>query len=195
MTNKQWTESDYRLKTLLTIAPSLFFLIIAGIICIKSCIGRGIDPMDDSIIKSRQVLEHLNVIDSTQNGFRVVYATKENVTDARLEEIRNRKHIKNAFERLQSDAPVYFGGSLFDTNIYDFADFAIRYDADPDIEMHNIFVTGYKKSRLYIGKNPMIEKSAEFFNDATEQLGLRVVEDPTRSPCCTKLRESMHRIL
>ena len=167
--NKHWTESEYRTKTLLTIAPWLFIMLIAGVCIVKSCTGNGIDPMDDSIVCSRQIVKHLNVLDSTHNGFRVVYATKNNVTDARLTEIRNRQHINDAFIRLQQDAPAYFGGSLLDTDIYDFAGFAIQYDSDPDIKMHNIFVTGHKKSALYIGKNPNIDKSAQFFDSRTEQ--------------------------
>jgi hypothetical protein len=166
---KQWTESEYRIKTLLTIAPVLFFLLIVLICIVKSCMNSGIDPIDDSIISSRQVVEHLNVLDSTFNGFRVVYATKNNVTGLRLKEIRNREHIRTAFMHLQNDAPVYFGGSLLNTDIYDFAGFAVQYDCDPDIEMHNIFVAGHQKSALYIGKNFRIDRPAQFFDFRTEQ--------------------------
>ena len=167
--NKQWTESEYRTKTLLTIAPWLFIMLIAGVYIVKSCTGNSMDRMDDSIISCRQIVEHLNVLDSTYNGFRVVYATKNNVTNARLTEIRNREHIRDAFERLQNEAPVHFNGSLLNTDIYDFAEFAVRYDSDSDIEMHNIFVAGHKKSSLYIGKNFNIDKPAQFFDPRTEQ--------------------------
>jgi hypothetical protein len=125
--------------------------------------------MDDSIIKSREVVEHLNVLDSTHNGFRVVYATKNNVTKVRLTEIQHRPHIIDAFSRLKTDAPVHFGGSLLYTDIYDFADFAVQYDSDPDIELHNIFVAGHEKSYLYIGKNTNIDNPAQYFNFGTEQ--------------------------
>jgi hypothetical protein len=46
MTNKQWTKSEYRTKTLLTIAPMLFFVLIVIVGIIKNCTGNGIDPID-----------------------------------------------------------------------------------------------------------------------------------------------------
>ncbi|MDR2773978.1 MAG: hypothetical protein LBC19_04420 [Tannerella sp.] len=167
--SKQWTESEYRTKTLLTIAPMLFFVLIVILGIIKNCTGNGIAPMDNDIRSSRKIVEHLNVLDSTYNGFRVVYATKNNVSEARLEEIQSRPHIRTAFKRLQADAPPYFGGSLLETDIYDFAGFALRYDPDPDIELHNIFVSGHEKSALYIGKNLHIDNPAYYFDTRTEQ--------------------------
>jgi hypothetical protein len=169
MNNQRYTESEYRTKTLLIISPWLFFLLLVITGIAKSCFGGGIDPIDDDIMSSRKIVEHLNVFDTTRNGFRVVYATKNNVTEARLEEIRSRKHIKETFKRLQVEAPVHFGGSLLDTDIYDFAGFALRYDPGPDIVLHNIFVAGHKKSNLYIGKNPDIDNPALYFDSRTEQ--------------------------
>ena len=144
----------------------IILVVIIGII--KSCIGDDIDPMDNSIVKSREVVEHVIVTDSTYNGFRVVYATKNSVTQERLTEIKSRAHIRDAFERLKNEAPVHFG-SLLETDIYDFAEFAIGYDVDPDIHLHNIFIEGYEKCKLYIGPNPRIENPAVFFNAGTEQ--------------------------
>jgi hypothetical protein len=167
--NKQWTESEYRTKTFLTIAPLLFLMLIAIAGISKNCAGSSIDPIDNDIMSSRKVVKHLDVLDTTHNGFRVVYATKNNVTEARLEEIQNRSHVRDAFKSLQTDAPPHFGGSLLDTDIYDFADFAVKCDPDPDIEMHNIFVAGHEKSALYIGKNPNIDNPAQYFDFRTEQ--------------------------
>ncbi|MDR1716074.1 MAG: hypothetical protein LBS20_09520 [Prevotella sp.] len=140
--------------------------IIIGII--ETCIVDDVDPIDNSINKDREVVENVIVTDSTHNGFRVVYATKNKVTRERLEEIKSRPHIQDAFKRLKKDAPVHFG-SLLTTDIYDFAEFAIHYDIDPDIHIHNIFVEGYEKCKLYIGHNPGIENPAVFFNTGTEQ--------------------------
>jgi hypothetical protein len=166
---KQWTESEYRTKTLLTIAPQLFFALVVITGIIRFIIGNRIDPIDNDIMSSRRIVEHLNVLDTTHNGFRVVYATKNNVSEARLDEIRNRRHVREAFYRLQTDAPPYFGGSLLYIDIYDFAGFAVRYDSDPDIELHNIFVAGHEKSSLYIGKNPNIDNPASYLDARTEQ--------------------------
>ncbi|NDW08747.1 hypothetical protein D0T56_03640 [Dysgonomonas sp. 520] len=144
----------------------IILVIIIGIV--KACVGSDIDPMDNSIVKSREIVEHVIVTDSTYNGFRVVYATKNSVTQERLAEIKSRKNIRDAFGRLKNDAPIHFG-SLLETDIYDFAEFAIRYDVDPDIHLHNIFIEGKDKCDLYIGPNPRIENPAVFFNAGTEQ--------------------------
>lgn len=50
-------------------------ILIALIGLIKSCLGNGIDPMDDSVNTAREIVSHVEVLDSTNNGFRVVYAT------------------------------------------------------------------------------------------------------------------------
>lgn len=169
MSNKQWTESEYRAKTLLALTPWFFFMLVALACIIRNCAGNGTDPIDDSIISSRKAVEHLNVLDSTHNGFRVVYATKSNVTEERLQEIKSRPHIQSAFKRLQADAPVYFKGSLLYTDIYDFAGFAVRYDSDRDIQIHNIFIAGHQKSMLYFGENPKISNPVKNFNPLTGQ--------------------------
>jgi hypothetical protein len=168
MKNNNWMEREYRTRTLLSICPWLFILLIALIGIIKSYFGNSIDPMEDSIISSREIVKQFEVVDSTDNGFRVIYATKDNVTKARLEEIQNRPHIISAFRQLKTDAPLYFG-RMIETDIYDFADFAVKYDTDSDVELHNIFVCGYEKSKMYIGTNPKIPNSAQFFNFGTEQ--------------------------
>jgi hypothetical protein len=136
---------------------------------VKNCAGNGIDPIDDDIMSCRKIVKHLDVLDTTHNGFRVVYTTKNNVTEARLEEIQNHPHIRKAFKRLQTETPLHFGGSLLDTDIYDFANFAVKHDPDADVEMHNIFVAGHAKSSLYIGKNPDIDNPAMYFDSRTEQ--------------------------
>ncbi|GAB6119574.1 hypothetical protein [Dysgonomonas termitidis] len=163
-----WPEKDYRLAVLLRIwwwIP-LIFVIATGVI--KDCAGNGIDPMDDSILKNTGIVGHVMVMDSTYNGFRVVYVTAGPVTGERLEEIKSREHITGAFERLQHDAPVHFG-SLLETDIYDFAVFAKKYDTDKDIKIHNIFVEGPQKKNLYLGPNPMIENPAVWIDENTDQ--------------------------
>ena len=56
--------------------------------------------MDNSINKSREIIGHVQVRDSTGNGFRVVYVTRDPVTEERYREIRSRRHIREGFERL-----------------------------------------------------------------------------------------------
>ena len=144
----------------------IFIVVIIG--SIRSYVGNDIDPLDNSINKSREIVEHVIVTDSTYNGFRVVYATKNSVSPERFSEIKSRTHIRDSFEKLKAEAPIHFG-SLLKTDIYDFAEFALKYETDPDIELHNIFVEGRDKCNLYIGSNPKITNPARFFNAGTEQ--------------------------
>lgn len=149
--------------------PWLFIALIVLICLVKDCVGPKVDPMDNSYMTSFGIVDHVYVCDSTYNGFRVVYVTTKPVTDARLDEIRHRRNVKDGFARLQRDAPIYFGGSLLYTDIYDFAIFAKGIDIDSDIEIHNIFVMGKEKMDLYIGPNPKIENPAQWMNMGTEQ--------------------------
>lgn len=143
-------------------------ILIALIGLIKSCLGNGIDPMDDSVNTAREIVSHVEVLDSTNNGFRVVYATVKKVSKERYYEISNRPHILESFERLQNESPLYFGSLLY-TDIYDFARYARRFDVDEDIQIHNIFVSGIKKMNLYAGYNPKISKYATWIDPNTEQ--------------------------
>lgn len=162
-------ESRIRLLVLAKLCPWIFVGLICLIAFVRDCSGPDIDPMDDSYMKSFGVVDHVYVVDSTLNGFRTVYTTLKSVTDTRLQEIRKREQIRAAFAQLQHDAPIHFGGSLLYTDIYDFAVFAKQYDVGPDVELHNIFVTGKEKMNLYIGPNPDIENAARWMNRRTEQ--------------------------
>lgn len=162
-------ESRIRLLVLVKLCPWLFIGLICLIALVRDCSGPDVDPMDHSYMKNYGVIDHVYVVDSTGNGFRMVYVTTEPVTDARLNKIRQQGDIRTAFARLQHDAPMHFGGSLLETDIFDFADFAKQYDVGPDVELHNIFVSGHEKMDLYIGPNPGIENSARWMDPRTEQ--------------------------
>lgn len=137
------------------------------VICVKDCADQT-DPIDNSW-KKVEHLCNLHVTDDRGNGFRIAYVTTKPVTRERLSEINSRQHIKDAMKNLQKDAPEYFGGSMLLTDIYDFAVFAKKYDADPALKIHCIFVMGGDKGKLYIGDNPKIPDSAEYIDWATEQ--------------------------
>lgn len=138
-----------------------------AVICIKNCAGTT-DPIDDAW-KRAEHLCNLHVTDSTGEGFRIAYVTSKPVTPARLKEIESRKPIQEAMERLQKEAPGHFGGSLLETDIYDFAAFARKYDVDPVLKIHCIFVEGRDKCNLYAGPNPGIPDSAGYIDPDTEQ--------------------------
>ena len=154
---KRQTEREIRWRIGFRLLPWGLLILIICIGLLKDCI-RSRDPIDDSINRSQEVVRHLEVCDTTRNGFRVVYVTIGAVTMERLEEIR-----------LRDSAASHFGGSLLQTDIYDFAAYARRFDVDDDVRMQNIFIFGTEKQKLYVGKNPRIVNSASWINPATEQ--------------------------
>jgi hypothetical protein len=164
----QQTEQNIRFRVLLGLGPWIALVFIVGISLLKDCF-RPPDPMDDSINAGREIVRHLEVCDTTRNGFRIVYATTQSVTSRRLDEIRSRKQLNDAFDSLQQTAATFFGGSLLQTDIYDFAAYARRFDVDNDVRMHNIFVFGKEKQEMYVRPNPKIKNSATWINTSLEQ--------------------------
>ncbi len=142
-------------------------VIIVGLV--KCCVTKPPDTTKESINKFSDIVEHVMVTDSTQNGFRVVYATNGSVTDEQYQDIRTRKNIKDGFNRLKIDAPRHFKGDLLNTDICDFAFYAYRYHIDDDICIHNIFTAGKEKMNLYVQPNPKLENCALWMNFGTEQ--------------------------
>lgn len=171
-------EKEYLIFAIAASAKYIFIALIAIICMIKCAFEEEIDPMDDSINARIEIVDIVTVEDSiTHTGFYVAYVTKKSVTNARLEEIRSRPHIRDAAKRLQEEAPRFFGGKLLDVDIYAFAEFAKDFDADPDIEMHGIFISGYTKEKLYAGHNPDLEDCCTLYNPNTQQGVLYIKRD------------------
>ena len=147
--------------------------VLIAIVCIiglvKCCITKPPDLSEESINKSADIIEHVMVTDSTNNGFRVVYATAEPVTNEKYDEICSRQSIKDNFKRLKHEAPRHFGGSLLETDICDFALYAYRFHIDSDVRIHNIFVAGKEKMEFYVRTNPKLENCATWMHFGTEQ--------------------------
>ncbi|MCS2303656.1 hypothetical protein NXX23_17315 [Bacteroides ovatus] len=81
-----------RLDELVLIAAAIgpWTLLVVAVLIIgtlKCCLTTDSDSIDESINKSPGIVAHVMVLDSTDNGFRVVYATAEPVTDERFAEI------------------------------------------------------------------------------------------------------------
>ncbi len=144
---KRQTEREIRWRIGFRLLPWMLLILIICIGLLKDCI-RSRDPIDDSINRSQEVVRHLEVCDTTRNGFRVVYVTNDAVTVQRLNEIRLRQPLNRAFCKLKDSAAFYFGGSLLQTDIYDFAAYARQFDVDDDVRMQNIFIFG-PESRNY----------------------------------------------
>lgn len=151
------------------IGPWAFIVAIVIIVgLVKGCLPDKADPMDNDINKSREILEHVMVMDSTYNGFRVVYVTGNAVTEKRFREIRSRQHIREGFERLKREAPEHFGGSLRDVDICEFALYARNFHIDDDIRIHNIFIAGHRMDD-YVQPNPNLPECVTSMNYGTEQ--------------------------
>lgn len=164
-----WKKADETVMvgTAIGCVPLLIVLcIVVGIV--RSCAVKEPDPIDNTINVSREIVEMVYVVDTSYCGFYVAYATVRNVSKRRLEEIRSRPRIKEAFGRMKTEIPPHFGGSLLYVDIYDFAEVAKSYDTDPDIKIHNIFVHGGKVD-LYEQPNPNIEECATWINPNTQQ--------------------------
>ena len=162
-------EADGCVFMLAVIGPlKIFVVLVIFIGLIRACLPDKVEPIDNSINQEVEIIEHVMVMDSAYNGFRVVYVTANAVTDKRFDEIRHRPHIREGFERLKREAVQHFGGSLYETDICDFALYAYNFHIDKDIKIHNIFVAGYKMD-LYVQPNPNLPGCATWMNDGTEQ--------------------------
>lgn len=144
-------------------------VLIALIAVVVACFEDEPDPIDHSINKSQQVVRLLDVVDSAHNGFCVHYATAYPVTEERFEEIISRPSLDSAFQCLQHDAPLHFGGSLLETDIYDFAAFAREYDVTTAVHIDCIFVTGPGKIAMYSQPNPNLPDGETWIDPRTEQ--------------------------
>lgn len=160
-------QRQYRITALLSIRGWLAFILIAVVGIFVTLFTPKANPMDDKVTKNREIVDQVFVVDKNNNGFRVAYATIDNVTKERLDEIQARRSTKDSLARLKATAPAVFGDMLL-TDIYDFAHYAIQFDP-PDTKIHNIFVFGADKENLYVGENPRIENWAKFINSGTAQ--------------------------
>lgn len=152
------------------------FILIVTIGLVKDCVGPKIDPMDNSINKMRERIRLVSIYDSTLSGFELQYYTKVPVTTARFNEILTRKHIFESIDKLEHDAPIHFKHNLIKTDIYDFAEFAKRYDVDPDICIAAIFVLGYREE-LYLQPNPKLVDGCTWYDPGTQQGILYIKQD------------------
>lgn len=161
---------DYRTATILHITPYLLVGLAIIVALVGDCSDSSkIDPLDDSIMTSTEVVETLEIRDSKANGFRITYTTARPVTKARFEEIQSREYIQKAFRDMERDAPAYFKDSMLDTDIYDFGEFAKKYDTGEDVKINCIFTIGSKKVAQYARPNPNIPNSAKWIDPNTEQ--------------------------
>ena len=105
-----WKKADEFVFISSAIGPWTWLVAIVIIVAFfKICFTHGPDPVNESINKSAEIVDHVMVLDSTKNGFRVTYATAEPVTNEKFVEIATRGGIRDGFERLKKEAPIHFG--------------------------------------------------------------------------------------
>ena len=161
-------EAEFRIATILAIYPWLIIILSVLLICVKDMVKPKVDAIDNDIIVSTGVVRTFKVVDSTRNGFHVSYGTTRPVSSGRLLEIQSRTHLQENFKKLQREAPIHFG-SLVETDIYEFADFAIQYDCDKNVELKTIFVYGEQKTAMYVRPNPSLPNFARWIDPSTRQ--------------------------
>lgn len=132
---------------------SLIILIVIIGLC-KSCFGEKIDPMDDTYMKQREMYSRHAVYDSTSVGFDFLWYTTNAVSKARADEIQSRKHIREAQREFVETVADHFKHNFFNTDIYDIAEYAKKFDVDPDVRLVNVFVIGQRLEDQYLRSNP-----------------------------------------
>lgn len=172
---RRQTEREIRIMVFFKLLPWMILILVFCVGLLKGCICPRA-PMEDRLDRSREVVRQLAVCDTTRNGFLIVYATSKAVTWEQLGEIRLREPLNKAFDNLRDSAAAHFGGSLLQVDIYDFAAYARHFDVDRSVRMHNIFVYGAEKQKMYIGDNPRITNPATWLNVLTEQ-GVQYIKE------------------
>lgn len=160
---------------LLAVWPWLAIFLIVVISIFVEIFSPRLDPIDNKLMRKREIISQICVVDDNRNGFRLNYITKEPVTPERSDEIRRRTSVHDSLERLKKMAPQVFGDMLM-TDIYDFAKFAVRFDP-ADVMINDIFVSGPDKEKLYIGENPRIKNWAKWIDPGTHQGLLYITSD------------------
>lgn len=144
-------KGDKAVKGVLLIGCMPCFIVLILIIAMfRSCMGYGEIDIDNSIMRSRCDYERMMIVDSTGNGFELLYYTTEAVTDLRFEEINSRKHLIDSYKKLKNEAAAHFDHDLINTDIYDFVKYAKTFDIDSaDVRLVNIWVYGNEYKKLY----------------------------------------------
>lgn len=130
----------------------VILIVIIGLF--KSCFGEKIDPMDDTYMKEREMYSRHAVYDSTSVGFDFLWYTTNPVSKERANEIRSRPHIRASQKEFLATVTDHFNHDFFNTDIYDVAEYAKKFDVDPDVRLVNIFVTGRRLTDQYLRPNP-----------------------------------------
>lgn len=139
----------------------IMFAIIAIIGIFKSCTAPEVDKIDTWGKKYFRSVGEVLVMDSTGNGFTVIYGSREPVTCERAKEMLYRQSACDAQEKLSDRAPKIFKQNLTDLDIFEFGKYAAKYDVNKDIVIMEIRIFGDKKRKMYERPNPKYPELGE----------------------------------
>ena len=144
-------KADNLVAGVLLIGCTPSFLILIGIIALfRSCMGYGEIDIDNSTMLRRYMYDRINITDTMGNGYEILLYTTNAVSDKRYEEIKSRQHLRDSYKQLKAEAVDYFDNDLLNTDIYDFVEYAKRFDVDScDVRLVNIWVYGSQYEALY----------------------------------------------
>lgn len=144
-------KADNLVAGVLLIGCTPSFLILIGIIALfRSCMGYGEIDIDNSTMLRRYMYDRINITDTMGNGYELLLYTTNAVSDKRYEEIKSRQHLRDSYKQLKAEAADYFDNDLLNTDIYDFVEYAKRFDVDScDVRLVNIWVYGSQYEALY----------------------------------------------
>ena len=144
-------KADNLVAGVLLIGCTPSFLILIGIIALfRSCMGYGEIDIDNSTMLRRYMYDRINITDTMGNGYEILLYTTNAVSDKRYEEIKSRQHLRDSYKQLKAEATDYFDNDLLNTDIYEFVEYAKRFDVDSgDVRLVNIWVYGSQYEALY----------------------------------------------
>lgn len=158
-------EKVLRMMIFGKLSPVLFALLIVFIGIVKECSNEV--PDIDRLNAQHEMIKDVYILDDTHNGFRIRYSTANKVTQEELGDIIISDTVWQSVKQLDKDARSHFS-NMVNLDIYEFAQFAKRYD-HKDITIEYIFVAGFEKKKLYIGPHPTMKNSATWLDTATDQ--------------------------
>ncbi|MFR9545945.1 MAG: hypothetical protein SNJ29_10255 [Rikenellaceae bacterium] len=166
-------KADRCIEGILLIGCMPSFIILICIIGLfRSCIGYDEISIDNSYMKNRYEYERVNIYDSLGNGYECLFFTTEAVTEARYDELSNRKHIRDSYKRFKECAADHFSQNLINTDIYDFVEYAKTFDVAPDtVRLVNVWAIGSGYLKLYQRPHPTNPKEWGWRDGDKEEFG------------------------
>lgn len=188
--NKFWNIADKGCSVVLLLGGTTSFLILIAVIGLfRSCMGYDEIDIDNSYMVRRYMFRRTCVLDSVGNGYELLWYTTKHVTERRIEEIKTRQHIYDSYKKLEAEAADHFNHDMINTDIYDFVEWAKKYDIDSDVRLVNIWVCGRDYKELYRQPN---SKFPEVHTPFVPDMGILYLEEFDVYPYNPDFRRTYH---